>query len=300
MNRGHVHQEAAWQRDVAGDARALLAERLLGDLDDHILAGPQHFGNELRTARRAGMASLITAVMPRATGPTAFETRSAAGASAAIGTATAAIRAPATAIKATVASTAAERPLESRTRVAADARGVAREIFTRSRWAANARSTSFAREENYVVFDGRRAFRNGFAGGRRDYFLFGMLRLDAFVLGMFLPAVLVRAMRGVAFGVFLGHVRGKFRAAGRASGFDFLGFFLGELRNLRDGCFFRFFRWFFRFFFVEFGAADDGIGFRFFLRLFVLGLDESGGECGHLIFVQISIIPCAFHIVTSR
>jgi hypothetical protein len=28
---------------VAGDARALFAERLFGDLHDHVLAGLQHF-----------------------------------------------------------------------------------------------------------------------------------------------------------------------------------------------------------------------------------------------------------------
>src|SRR4029077_8695854 len=45
MNRGHVDQEAAGKRDVAGDARALFAERLLGDLDDDVLTGFQHFRN---------------------------------------------------------------------------------------------------------------------------------------------------------------------------------------------------------------------------------------------------------------
>src|SRR5580704_7150357 len=108
MDRGHVHQEAARQSDVAGDARALFAERLLGDLDDHVLTGLQHFGNELRTARRAGMSALIAPVMPWAAG-TAFESRS-AGTPTAVGTASAAvgtsatIRASATAIAATVTS----------------------------------------------------------------------------------------------------------------------------------------------------------------------------------------------------
>ncbi len=35
--RRHVHQEAAGQRDVRSDARALLPERLLGNLDDDLL-----------------------------------------------------------------------------------------------------------------------------------------------------------------------------------------------------------------------------------------------------------------------
>ena len=55
IDGGHVDQEAAGQRDVAGDARALFAERLLGDLDDDFLTGLQHFGNELRAARRTGV-----------------------------------------------------------------------------------------------------------------------------------------------------------------------------------------------------------------------------------------------------
>ena len=45
MDCRHVHQEAARKSDVAGDARAFFAERFLGDLDDDVLAGFQHFGN---------------------------------------------------------------------------------------------------------------------------------------------------------------------------------------------------------------------------------------------------------------
>src|SRR5260370_858926 len=247
MDRGQLDQAAARQSDVAGDARALLAERFLGDLDDDVLAGLQHFGNELRAARRTPSASLITAVLPGAAG-TAFETRSAAaGASATIaasatlvGTSTTAIRAATTAIASTVASTAAERPLEARTRIAANARGVAREVFTRSARAANARGTSFAWEKNHVVFDGRRAFGEGFAGGRRNRFLFDMFSLDVFVLDvfvldvfvldMFVTGLFMLTMRFGMFGVLLSHVRGEFRAAGGASRFDFFRFFLGEFR----------------------------------------------------------------------
>ena len=41
----HVHEKTSRQSDVTGDARALFAERLLGDLDDYILTGLEHFGN---------------------------------------------------------------------------------------------------------------------------------------------------------------------------------------------------------------------------------------------------------------
>jgi hypothetical protein len=34
---------------VTGNARALLSQRLFGDLNHHVLAGLQHFGNQLRT-----------------------------------------------------------------------------------------------------------------------------------------------------------------------------------------------------------------------------------------------------------
>src|SRR5439155_1542935 len=239
-------------------------------------AGLQHFRNELRTARRAGMASLIAAVVPRATWPTALETRT-ARASAAIGMSTTTVW---TASATTVTSAAAERPLEARTRIAADTPGVAWEILRVSRGTANARRTSFAREENHVVFDDRRDFRDGSSWSRGKHFLFGVLGLDVLVFDLFLFAVLVRAMSGVMFGVLLSHVRSEFGAIGGAAGFDFFGFFLGELRNFRDDGFLDFFGLLFVFFFVELRAADYGIGFRLFLRLFVFGLDETGGARG--------------------
>jgi hypothetical protein len=137
-----------------------------------------------------------------------------------------------------------------------------------------------------------------------DAFMFGLFVVSVFVLNMFSFAVLVFAVCGVVFGVFLRHVGGKFRAVGRASGFDFLDFFLGEFRDFGDYRGFRFFRLvfglFFRFFFVEFGAADDGIGLRPFLRLFVLGFDETGGESGDLILVQFGVIAYCFDAVAGR
>ena len=51
IDRRHVHEKAAGQRDVAGDARAFFAERLLGDLHDDFLARLEHFGDQLRAAR---------------------------------------------------------------------------------------------------------------------------------------------------------------------------------------------------------------------------------------------------------
>ena len=42
----HEHQEAPRQRDVAGDARALLGDRLLGNLHQDLLAGLQQIGDD--------------------------------------------------------------------------------------------------------------------------------------------------------------------------------------------------------------------------------------------------------------
>ncbi len=46
IDRRHVDQEAARQRDVAGDARALLADGLLGNLDQDFLAFLQQIGDQ--------------------------------------------------------------------------------------------------------------------------------------------------------------------------------------------------------------------------------------------------------------
>src|SRR6266436_8290072 len=130
VDRRHVHQEAAGQRHVASDARAFFAERLLGDLDDDVLAGLQHFRNKLRTARRSGVAAMMTML---AAAWAAFESRTSAG------TAATAIRPAATAspiVSAAIiaipsAAAAAERSLESSARIAAYARRVTREVRAR-------------------------------------------------------------------------------------------------------------------------------------------------------------------------
>src|SRR6266478_3560790 len=245
MNRGHVNKETAGQSHVAGDARALFAERFLGDLDDDILSSLQHFGDELRATRRTRPASLITTVRPWAAGAP-FETRTTAGTSAAIGATATAVGASTAAI----ASTATEGPLKARARIAADTSGVPREIFARSRWTANARRASFARQEDHVIFDDRCAFNDGFANGSGDQFFFSMFLsggfiLNVFMVDMFVLVVLMLTVSGMTFGMFLGHVRGEFRPVGSAAGFDFRGFFFGEFRNLGNCCFLSFFRFFF-------------------------------------------------------
>ena len=55
IDRRHVNQEPSRQRHVARDARALFAQRLLGDLDHHFLSGLQHFRNQLWPSRCAGV-----------------------------------------------------------------------------------------------------------------------------------------------------------------------------------------------------------------------------------------------------
>jgi hypothetical protein len=236
---------------------------------------------------------------PRATGD---GTSTAIGTSAtAVGAATT-VGASATAIAATVASAATERALEAGTRISADARGVAREFFKRGSRTTDARSASFAREENHVLFDDRCAFDDGStSSGGGEHFLFDVPM--PVVLGL-LFAMLVRAVFGVVFGMFLSHVRREFSAVGGASSFYFRDFFLGEFRDLNDWSLFgflsTFFGMFFRVFFFKFGAADDGIGLRFFRSFFVLGFHETGSEGGDLIFVQLSVIPGGFESAGSR
>lgn len=101
------------------------------------------------------------------------------------------------------------------------------------------------------------------------------------------------------FGVLLSHVRGKFRAVGGTAGFDFLGFFFGELRNFRDDGFLDFFGLLFVFFFVELSAADDSVGLRYFLCLFVFGLNKTGSERCNLILVQFNVVPLGFHMING-
>ncbi len=61
LERRHVDHVSAGQRDVRRDARALLAERLLGDLDDDLLAFLQQFGDgRQRRSLRAAEGSLAS------------------------------------------------------------------------------------------------------------------------------------------------------------------------------------------------------------------------------------------------
>jgi hypothetical protein len=251
--------------------------------------------------------------MPRAATGTAFESGS-AGASAAIGatttavgTATAAIRASATIVATTVPSAAAKRPLEARARVTADTRGITREIFARSRCSAYARRARFAGKENYVLFDDGGACRDRFDGGRgREHFFFDMFSLEdmsrigvfrfrtialKLVLGMFVfsePSSVKRSVvREVRFG---------FGAIDGALLFDILRFFRGEFGDFFGMNFLCLGMLLFRFFFLflKFGAADNGVGLRLCRSFFVFGFDETGGQRGHLVFIQFGLTAGGF------
>ena len=56
FERRHVNDVAARQRDVRSDARALLAQRLLGDLDDDLLAFFEQIGDGRLPVAAAGRA----------------------------------------------------------------------------------------------------------------------------------------------------------------------------------------------------------------------------------------------------
>jgi hypothetical protein len=300
MNRGHIDQEAARQSDVAGDARALFAERLLCDLDDDILTGFQHFADELRTTRRAGMT--VTTIVARAAGTAgaAFESRAARAAAvwttvwaAAIGTtATAVWTTTATAI--TSAVSAALRPLETGAGIAAaDTGGIAREIFTRGWGAADSWGARLAGKQDNVFLDDGWT-RGNFAGMGFDYFGFGVLMFGVLVLAMPVLGVLVLGvfmgnMYGITEGssVFCAFVRGvgfKFSAIRGSVFFDFLGFGLGKF-GLSGSLVFgvvqmRFFLafLFLGFFFREFGLAS-GVNFLGFV-LFEIGATGEGVNLG--------------------
>src|ERR1700689_4355865 len=114
MNRRHVHEEAARESHVTGDASALFAERFFRDLDDDVLTGLQHFGNELRTAWRAGTSALIAAVVSRAAraAGASFEPSTRASAARTSGASTT-ITTTAAIVASTIASTAPEGALEA-------------------------------------------------------------------------------------------------------------------------------------------------------------------------------------------
>src|SRR6185312_15990549 len=58
MGRRHVDQETAGKREVAGDARPLLADGLLGDLDQNLLAGAEQITDQAGGGVLAGFAGL--------------------------------------------------------------------------------------------------------------------------------------------------------------------------------------------------------------------------------------------------
>ena len=72
IQRRHVNQETPRQRDVAGDARALLAQRLLGDLDDDFLALLQHVRDQLRAARLLRTPMAVSTAVPVLRTPSAI------------------------------------------------------------------------------------------------------------------------------------------------------------------------------------------------------------------------------------
>jgi len=224
------------------------------------------------------MPTVMTAIVPRPAGATAFETRSATS-----------VTPRAVGAAATAVPSAPERPLEARARAAADPGGVAREIFAR---AASVWGAGFAGKQDYVLDDGR--FRNGFSRGGSNPFAFEGFALGRSGFHWFMLGVFKFAEGCGMFRAFMCRIRGEFRPAGGATRFDFLGFFIGEFRIFRRWCFFRFFCFPLSLFFFKFRATDDGVGLRFFLSLFVFGFDETGGKRCDLIFVQFDIRASRF------
>ncbi len=309
----HVNQETARESDVTGDARALLAERFLGDLDDDFLTGLEHFGNELRTAHGSVsplMSAMRAVAVARASATfeastAAIWTTVAATIGAAITTTISSARPVKASTPAAVAATipsAALRPLESRARIAADARGITtNEFFAWSVWVAW--SARFAGKKNHIFFDdgfgsftlrGNGGVGFGFHAGD-EFFrtMAGMLLgltlrfVFGFVFSRFASGLLVGIMFHVqiGFGSFdgflmfaVGFVFGIFASA---LGFLVLGVFAILFVEEMFLCLVSFF-----FLFVEGRAPNQGVGFGTCLRFLVLGFDHIGGKSGELFFIE--------------
>ena len=300
----HVDQEAAWQSDVTGDARALLAERFLGDLDDYVLTRLEHFGNELRTAHRSVstlMPAMRAVAMARATA--SLEASTAAIWAAITTTITATIsptrtvKAPTSAAVAATIPPAALRPLESRARIAADTRGITtNKFFARS--VGIARSTSFAGKKNHIFLDdgfagftlrGKRSVGFGFHAG--DELLSGMAGvllgvMLGFVIGFvrgFLLRIMLRVQIGFGSvdGLLMFAVGFVFGIIASALGFLVLGvfaiFFVVEMLVCVVGFFFLF---------VEGCAINQGVGVGARLCFLVLRFDHVGGKRGELLLIE--------------
>jgi hypothetical protein len=277
------------------------------------LTGFQHFGDELRAARRTGMAA-VTAIVPRTAGAagTAFESR--AGRASAVWTTVwttiwAAIGTAATGLWAATAAAIASTTLgtlETGSRIAADTGGIARKVFARSGGAADTGRASLPGKQNDIVFDDSR-LSGDFACMRFDYFRSGMFLFAMFKHGVFGHDMLGLTEGGSVFRAFMCGVGCEFGAVGGAMRFDFCGFILGEFgfrgclifRSVEVGFFFSLLFFgifvvrefgfsggvnFLGFVVVEFGAADEGIDFGVIGSLFVFCLGQLQRERRGLLF----------------
>ena len=251
----------------------------------------------------------MTAIVPRTTraAGTAFESRAGRTSAvwttiwAAIGTATTAVWA-ATAAAITSPTLWA---LETGAGIAADAGGIARKIFARSGGAADSGGASLTGKQNDIVFDPRR-LSGDLACMRFDHFRCGMFVFDKFMCGVFGHDMLGVIEGGSMFGAFVRGVGCEFGAISGAMLLDFFGFIFGEF-GFRGGLIFRsvemgfflallFFAIVvvpefgfsggvnFLWFVVEFGAADQGVGFGVLGSLFVFCFGQLQREGRRLLF----------------
>jgi len=252
----------------------------------------------------------VTAIVPRTTGAagTAFESRG-GRASAVWTTIWAAIGTAATAVRAATAAAIASPTLwalETGARIAADAGGITRKFFASSEGTADTGSASLTGKQNDIVFDPSR-LPGDVACMRFDHFRRGMFVFGMLGCGVFGYHMLGITEGGSVFGAFVRGVGCEFGAIGGAMLFDFFGFILGEF-GIRGGLIFRsvevgfflallFFGIFvvrefgfsgsvnFLGFVVEFGAADEGIGFGEIGSLFVFCFGQLQREGRRLLFV---------------
>jgi hypothetical protein len=195
----------------------------------------------------------------------------------------------------TVAATAAIRPLEARAGIAtADARGVARsEFFARS--ACRPRRPSLAGQQDRIVFVRMPGGLTGGCDRFRLEFAFVMIDGVAVLVFFFVTfAVSVSSGFGGVNRFFVGGIGfdvGTFLRAQRTNFFGGLGFFHGIVGNFNfiDGVNFLdlfLFVLFFVVFFIECGAANDGVGRSVRLNFVLLRFDDARGESGDVIIAQ--------------
>ena len=154
----------------------------------------------------------------------------------------------------------------------------------------------FTRKQDRVVLDGCGLSRE-FTRSRLNEVVSGFLSLGAFVDGRSLFRAFVRSV-GFGFSEFVRRKLLRFFLAFLCF-FTFLSMFSGPLNVFEGVDFFRMLVLFFGIL-LEFRAADEGVGIRLSLRLFVFSLDDARREGYGFFFIQASLADRRFGLMYMR